>query len=159
MAQESNERKRRREALRQHVDRSLIVKARLYAVISAAAFLISIVESAQSNLDAWLATGVALIVGLAIGRVASRSQRLSWDSFELKVVGIMDVLGGLLLVAYVAFVFLRDRIVGIWVPPDHVASVSMALLAGAMMGQLLGIRAGFRRLGRRLRSQPEILGD
>ncbi|MBP2706104.1 hypothetical protein JOL79_20045 [Microbispora sp. RL4-1S] len=58
--------------------------------------------------------GVA--AGASVGVVASRMTRLEWVRLEQRVECRMDVVGVVVLLAYIVFSLFRSRIVGLWVP-------------------------------------------
>lgn len=153
------DRAERRELVRRHIDRSIVLKVRIYSVIALVALLIMIVEIFMSSAAAWWGCLIGLAGGVGIGMLASRMQKLSWNAFESKVVAAFDAVGVVVLIGYIVFAVFRTRIVAAWFPADIVAPVGMAVLAGLMIGQILGIGNGLRRLARTAggRSDPDDL--
>ncbi|MGC5032983.1 hypothetical protein [Micromonospora sp. DT229] len=149
---------RHRQMVRRHVDRRVIWRARIYAVVFVVTLVVTIVDAAVAGNWTWLRALVGFVAGVVVGVVASRMLRLRWDGFEKRVVGKIDAIGVVVLLCYVTFSILRVRIVGMWVPASQVAATSMGVLSGVMLGQILGIRRGMRLLASRLLAQPYRVG-
>lgn len=135
---------------RGHLTGALIFKLRLYVVLLALAAWGLLRELTRQPAERWWAGVLGLLLGLVVGLLASRSQRLTWDEQARRVIGVTDALGGSVLLLYLVFALNRDRLVSLWVPADLVALVSVAALAGAMAGQMIGFRRRLRRLGESL---------
>lgn len=160
MTRDASHRSGHREAVRRYVSRSIRFRVRLYVVVFAIALVGAGVDTIRiGGVAIWLAL-VGLLVGVAVGVLASRMMRLHWDSFARKVVGKIDVIGAIVLVGYLLLAVFRSRIVDIWVHGPTGAATSLAVLAGLMAGQVLGIRYGLIRLYRAgLRKHPVMPGQ
>ena len=147
----------RSEAVRSHVDRSILLRVRVYAVVFVVVLVAAVAEVAFRTSHPWWQAVIGLSAGVLVGIGASRIMHLRWDDFEQRVVGRLDAVGVAVLVLYLVFSLTRSRLVGHWVDGDAVAPVSLAVLAGAMLGQVLGVRRGVRRLARSigLREGPD----
>ncbi|PRX43393.1 hypothetical protein B0I33_11511 [Prauserella shujinwangii] len=77
-----------------------------------------------------------------------RKIRIRLRIFLRTVAGRVDAVGAVILVAYLVFAVFRTRIVGLRVHGPAGGATSVAVLAGVMAGQVLGIRYGLRRLYR-----------
>ena len=135
---------------RRDVDHSILMKLRIYVLVFLGTAAAAVVDAVRGTSLTWLFLAAGLMAGVVLGMVASRMQRLDWDSFEQRMVGRFDVLGVLVLLAYIAFALNRSRIVEAWVPAVHAPATSLAVLAGLMFGQVLGTRRGLINLGRSL---------
>jgi hypothetical protein len=134
------------EGIGSRVDRAILLRLRVYAVVFAVVLVIAAAEVALRDSHPWWQAGVGLVLGVGVGILASRTVHLRWDDFEQRVVGRLDAVGVVVLLLYVVFSLTRSRLVGQWVDGDAVAPVSLSVLAGAMLGQVLGVRRGVRRL-------------
>lgn len=86
----------------------------------------------------------ALIVGITVGMLASRMYHLSWDHDGKKVVGRLDAVGIVVLVLYILFAIFRKTLVGVVVHGPMIGTVTIAVMGGLFLGQILGIRNGVR---------------
>ena len=151
----SPSRRERRERTRRHLDGSLIFKVRIYLLVFVVVAVMAAVDAFRGSAGTWGFLALGLVAGTGVGVVASRMQRLDWNAFEHKVVGRFDTVGVVILVLYIAFAILRSRIVSAWVPAQYAAAAGLAVLAGAMFGQVIGIRRGVLDLRRRLLGRAE----
>ena len=135
-----------------------MIKVRIYLIVFAVVGVLAVVDAARADRWTWLFLAGGLILGALVGIVASRMQRLDWDEFEHKAVGKFDAVGVVVLILYIVFSLNRSRITAAWVPAQHAPATSLAVLAGAMLGQVLGVRRGLVKLRRRLLARPEPNG-
>lgn len=146
------DRQARKALARKHLDRKIRFRLRLYALIFVVLLVVVAVELALIGAWAILPALACLAGGIVAGRIASRMFRLEWDAAAKNVVGKVDVVGGVILLAYIAFTVFRGRIVGMWVPASIAGTCSLAVLAGAMFGQVIGTVGGIKDLVERLRA-------
>lgn len=128
---------------------------RIYAVIFLVLLVVVAVELFLAAPQAVLPALAALAGGIAVGLVASRMFRLEWDRAARTVVGKLDVLGIIILAAYIVFSIFRSRIVALWVPADIVKLCSLAVVDGLMLGQVIGTVGGLKGLYRRIVAQAD----
>lgn len=96
----------------------------------------------------WILVG--LIPGLGVGFLLSRTKVLQWDASQGLVIGTADVVGTVILVAYLLFQLSRTSIVGLRMDnADLISLVSLAVTAGSMLGRLMFTLRGVR----------DVLGD
>jgi hypothetical protein len=136
----------RRAAARPFIAVSIRVKARIFVLVFLVALTLAVVDAVRLGGYTWLFVVTGLPVGAVVGVVASRMTHLRWDGFARKVVGKIDALGAVILVLYLVFSVFRSRIVDIWVQGPVGGATSIAVLAGVMAGQVIGIRYGLGRL-------------
>ncbi len=114
------DRQSRKEGAGRHVDRKIRLRLRIYAFVFSVLLVVVIVELVMASRTTILAAAVSFAGGIVVGLVASRMFRLQWDSAAKNVVGKLDVLGVVILVADIAFGIFRSRLVGLWVPANIV---------------------------------------
>lgn len=132
--------------MRARVDRPIRIRVRIYALIFVVLAVIVVVEAVGLGVRSVLPVLACLAGGLLVGGVASRMFRISWDAVSGRVIGRLDVVGGVVLVGYVLFSVFRTRLVGLWLEGDVAGVAGLAALAGVMAGQVLGTRRGVRRV-------------
>ena len=140
----------RRDMARRHVDKKIRMRMRIFAVIFVVLLVVVIVELFLAAPEAVPPALAGLVGGIAVGLVASRMYRLEWDRAARTVVGKLDILGGIILVAYIVFSIFRSRIVALWVPADIVKLCSLAVMDGLMLGQVIGTAGGLKELYKRI---------
>ena len=122
-----------------HLDKRLRFRLRLYffiAVILIGIFIFNIVRGAL-RIDLGIA---GLMIGVVLGIFTSRMFHTSWDKNAEKVVSRLDTFGICILIGYIAFELLRNKIVGYFTHDIQVETVGFAVLAGIMFGRVLGTR-------------------
>lgn len=128
------------------VDKSIRFRTRIYLAIFAAAAAIVIAQSIGIGAASIIPVLIAVAAGVLVGLVASRMYSLSWDTMNGKVVGRLDVIGGVILLGYVLISFFRTDLVRMWVESSIVEVASLAALAGVMAGQVIGTSRGIHRV-------------
>ncbi len=134
------------DTLRELISPKIRVQTRLFFLIAAGMLITLIVRVAQGEISVPWAIA-SLVAGGIIGRLAGRSSLLSWDTETSTVVSRMDLLGGIVLLLYLGFVFGKGRIVGHWIHDAHlVAAIGFGLTAGAMLSRVAGTVSQVREL-------------
>jgi len=134
---------KRKKKLTQHVDKKILMRARIFGIISIVFVCILVFDLFKETIS-FAALFIAVAVGIGVGIVASRMYHLSWDHDGKKVVGRLDSLGIVVLVLYIAFAIFRQRIVGIFIHGPMLGTVTVAVMGGLFVGQILGIRNGVK---------------
>jgi hypothetical protein len=133
-----------------HLDPRLRTSLRIFAIVAAAMVVASAIDTAYTH-----ALPIAVVacgaVGLAVGWVLSRTNRIRWDESSGRLVSAIDAIGAVILIAYIALMFLRGRLLAHWLPPFAIWPATLSLMAGVMIGRLQGsvmaIRMTLRALG------------
>lgn len=79
-------------------------------------------------------------LGGAVGFLAGRMFLLKWHEQESKIISKIDILGGVVLVVYVAVSILRSWIFAHWFRGLILTSFTFSFVEGAMIGRLLSMR-------------------
>lgn len=130
-----------RKKISRHVHKKIIFRVRIFFVLSIifAGILSWDLITGQISLVILL---ISLLVGVGGGIVASRSSHLTWDHDGKQIVGKMDKIGVVVLILYICFAFFRNQIVGVFVHGPLLGTVTIALMGGLFIGQIIGIRHG-----------------
>lgn len=134
---------KRRKKLSQHIDRKILMRARIFAVVSLVFAVILLWDLYKGSIS-FLFLVIAVAVGIGIGMIASRINHLSWDHDGKKVISRLDSVGIVVLVLYISFAVFRQKIVGIFVHGPMIGTVTIAVMGGLFIGQILGIRNGVK---------------
>jgi hypothetical protein len=140
-----------RDRAREHIDRPIRIRVRIYSLIFLVVAVIVVVETVGQGLRAVLPVLACAAGGLLVGIGASRMFHLSWDAVSKRVIGRLDVAGVVILVLYVLFSIFRTRIIDTWLDGPVVGVAGLAALAGVMAGQVVGTRRGLIRVFRMVR--------
>lgn len=135
----------KRQVVREHIDRKLLIRLRIYSLIFLAMLGVVVWDVARTNIGILLAL-LGLIVGMLLGSLASRMYRLSWDETSSKVIARIDWLGFVILVLYIAFAVFRNRLFGYWLQGAALGAFSFSVIAGLMLGRVAGTVRGIRRV-------------
>lgn len=76
-----------------------------------------LVDLARLGTAVAVPVAAGLLGGVVIGVGASRMSRLSWDESEAKVIGNIDALGAVILLAYVLLTVFRGKLLAQWFSP------------------------------------------
>lgn len=129
--------------VRQQVDHRLRVRLRYYLISWLILTSVIAVEVHLQNLDLGLAF-VGFLTGFLTGLFLSRMYRLDWNEETTKVVSQLDLIGRIILAAYVLFMVGRNWIFGYWVESSDLMGFIMCFTAGTMIGRFGATRCGIR---------------
>ena len=101
------------------------------------------VDVIQQRFDIGLAF-IGFLVGFLAGLFLSRMYRLDWNEETTKVVSQLDLIGRIILAAYVLFMVGRNWILGYWVPASDLMGFVLCFTAGTMIGRVGATRRGIR---------------
>jgi hypothetical protein len=122
-----------------HLDKRLRFRLRLYFLIALILLCILIFDVARGTLR--LDYGfLGLLTGAGIGIISSRMFHTSWDKNAKKVISRLDTFGLGILLLYIVFEVLQDKIVTLFTHDVQVATTGFAVLAGSMIGRVIGTR-------------------
>lgn len=128
-----------------HLDKRLLYRLIMYAIISVVMIGIVGYDISILHVSLMLAIG-GILIGVGIGFFSSRSSKLMYDKELKKVISRMDLFGGVILGLYIAFSLYRKNLIGYFVHGPSVAAVSFALVAGVMMGRIIGLRRRIKQV-------------
>lgn len=128
------------------VDRTLRIRVRIFLLIFLGSLVIAVVDAVRIGFGAALPVAGAFLLAVAVGMVVSRMFALSWDTVNGRVIGRIDAIGAVILVGYVLLSVFRSTVVDLWFDGALVAAVSVAVLSGLMLGQVVGTVRGVRRI-------------
>ncbi len=133
-------------AWRDVVHPGLRSRTRLFLLIFAAALVLVAVHLARDRVSPlWALAG--FLPGLALGAPLSRIEVLRWGSTEQTVVGETVAVGVAILVGYLAFLIVRNRIIDSGLhDAAAVGVVGLAMMAGAMLGRVYATLRGIRNI-------------
>lgn len=131
------DRKARHAHARTHINPKLRRNLRLFLLISVVLLIAVIAETISYGAVPWQ-VGLGLLVGVGLGTLFARMNKLSWDKDAQHVTSNIDTYGVMVLVLYIAFELSRDMIVHFFTHSESVAAISLALLAGTMYGRVIG---------------------
>ncbi len=125
--------------IHEHVHEPLLLRLWIYVVLSIL-ILAQVVYHALTDRINLSYPGLALLLGIGLGVMITRIHKIFWDHNEEKVIHHLDLYGIIIFVLYALFEFFRTSIVSYFIQGPSVALTSLALLAGLMIGRVLGIR-------------------
>ncbi len=128
-----------------HLHKRLRRQLFLYGLLAFAFCCFATYHTVAEDIPIIFALSGFLIGGIA-GIIFSRMLHISWDKDAGKVIGRFDAVGFALLTAYIIFEVYRTRLVALFVNGPAVLVTSLALLAGIMVGRVIGIRGKVREV-------------
>lgn len=135
--------KKKLKKLHRHIDKKIVFRARLYAIIFIIMLLFLLRDIFQGIISPqFFFAGLSL--GVTLGVLASRMFQLSWDKDNKRIIARLDSFGIVILVFYILFSFFRNDLITFFVHGPMVGAISLAVLTGSFFGQLLGMRNGIK---------------
>lgn len=141
------------------LDRKVRLNLRLFFLIAVIMLGLLIYHVARGDGSlGWALLSLAL--GGVVGGIENRVNVLDWDDARHVVVSRMDALGVVVLVLYVFFLFIRDRLLGRWIDDAPLLSmIGLGLTAGTMIGRVFLTRHGIRQVLADAGMLPEVARD
>ena len=128
-----------RSDLKEFMDSKLVNKLRLYTLILVLMILIVSIEVIKTNFSIEFAI-IGFFLGMIVGIIITRIYKLSWDSSTNNVIGTVDIVGVIILVSYLIFVFTRTYYIGQWVHGTPLLAFILSITAGTMFGRIINTR-------------------
>lgn len=122
-----------------HVDKKIKTRFRIYFVLAIIMLLVILYDLFKNILSIEFAF-VGMLIGIGAGIVSSRMNHLSWDKDGEKIVSRLDIFGIIILVAYIIFAIFRTKLISYFVHGPVVGAISFSIIAGIMIGRVLGTR-------------------
>lgn len=130
-----------RKRISQHVDKKIVMRFRIFALLTLIFAGILLWDLFIGTISLPFLLG-GVVVGVGIGIIVSRMYHLSWDRDGKKVIGRLDGIGIVVLGLYMLFGFFRTKIIGYFVHGPMLGTVTVAVLGGLFIGQIIGARNG-----------------
>jgi hypothetical protein len=128
-----------------HLDSKLRTRLTLYYFITLALIVIVILHILIDHVQTyWPLLGLG--IGAALGAGISRMFHITWDKGAKQAISQMDAFGVLILISYIVFEFYRDEIIERFIQGPAVVATSFAVIAGVMLGRLIGMRGKIREV-------------
>lgn len=122
-----------------HLDKRLRLRLRIYFIIAIVMLGIVFYDFVIGKIGPSLSF-LGILIGIGVGIISARMYHISWNHSASKVVGKLDLFGGFILVLYIMFELGKEKIVAYFVQGPTVGALSFSILAGAMIGRVLGTR-------------------
>jgi F0F1-type ATP synthase membrane subunit c/vacuolar-type H+-ATPase subunit K len=124
---------------RKFVDKKLIIRLRLFAIIFLLMTGVGIYDVVMGNLPLLVAIA-ALGSGIGIGLIVGRAMNVVWHEETNKAITKMDKFGVIILVCYIVFAVFRKKLFAHWLAGHQLSAFIIFLSAGIMLGRLITIR-------------------
>ncbi|MCZ3366552.1 MULTISPECIES: hypothetical protein [Methanobacterium] len=134
-----------RASIRQYLDARLIVRVRIFSIISIAMLSLIAFEMLRGTINMSLAIA-GILIGLAVSIIVSRMFRLIWDEETKKVIGNMDWIGAVVLIFYISFMLTRTLFLGYYVQGSLFLAIVLSITAGTFIGRVMGTKHGICRV-------------
>lgn len=128
-----------------HIDKKLLRRARMLVAILVIMTGILIYEVYISHISALLLI-FGIILGLAVGFLAGRMFSIEWHEEKRKVIGRLDMIGGIVLALYIIFSIARHWIFEHWLDGAVLSAFTICFIEGAMLGRILSMRFNIRKI-------------
>ncbi len=145
----------RKEFADKHINPKLRRSLRLYLAISAVVLIFVVVGAVRSHANG-LIVSCGLLAGIVIGILFSRIYKISWDKDADHAINKTDLYGAALLILYIVFDLTREHLVTLFIHGNAVGATSLALLAGAFYGRVLGTGRSIIKVFREEKILPKL---
>lgn len=123
--------------IRTHASKKLQLNLRILAVVYSVLLIITLYELIVSMAIFWQVI-LAIIIGLIAGIISSRMYKIAWDKDESKVVGKIDIYGGVVLVLFIVFELNRSHIAGLFASSESIGAIGLVLITATLFGRIIG---------------------
>lgn len=128
-----------RKKLSHHIDKKIRIRFRIYFILSIV-MLTVVGYDLFKNIFSLEFAFVGILIGIGGGIISSRMNHLSWNHDAQKIVSRLDMFGTIILVAYIVFAIFRTKLILYFVHGPVVGAISFSIIAGIMIGRVLGTR-------------------
>lgn len=128
-----------------HIDRGLLFRLSIFLVIALIIFGV-VLRDVYEGLLTWQLAVVGIGIGAVIGYILGRILTVSWHETKQKAVLEMDVVGIIAIILYVALRVSENWLFGHWLSGAALSTLSLAVLAGVLLGRFLGLRISVMKL-------------
>ncbi|MEO5950595.1 MAG: hypothetical protein ABIQ04_04060 [Candidatus Saccharimonadales bacterium] len=123
--------------IRTNASKKLRNNLRILSIVYLILFIITMYNLVIAQTTFWQVI-LAILIGLTAGIISARMYKISWSEDESKVIGRIDIYGGIVLVLFVVFELNRTRIAEIFSSGDSIGSIGLVLITSALFGRILG---------------------
>jgi hypothetical protein len=126
------------EVFKQHVDKKLSTRMKMYFFISLVMIGIVVYELVITDINPLIVVGIFL-ASVGFGFLMSRMFHISWNEDDQVVTSRIDKIGGIMLGVYMIFSFSRHFLLESYVRHSWVTIITFTTISGVMVGRLLGM--------------------
>ena len=128
---------KRRHLRRRFVHRKIQVRLRIYAVILFA-LLALIAYDVLAGVIGLALAAVGIALGVVVGLFVWRMFNIRWHEESGKIIAEMDLIGVVVLVAYLIFAILRNWLFSVWIAGPMLGTFGFCVIAGTFVGRIWG---------------------
>ena len=126
------------------VSKAIVVQVVVLAALAIGELVLAVLDLVDGTLGLGWAGG-GLVVGLAVGIVASRIKRLDWDGHTGRVIARIDWIGAVILMCFLVGNIARERALSHWVDGGAaLTTMGICVTTGTLAGQVIGTRRRVR---------------
>lgn len=137
--------KNHKEIAGKYIERKLIVRLVIFAIVSVVLLGVVISDVISGKLNVFYGSG-GLLLGLGIGFLAGRMFNIFWHPESEKVVSRLDAMGIIILALYILMEVKRKWIFGHWMDGPVLVAFSFAVLTGLIFGRFLSMILKIRKI-------------
>ncbi len=131
--------KNSRETFKQHVDKKLSSRMKIYFFISVIMIGIVVYELVITDINPLIVVGIFL-ASIGFGFLMSRMFHISWNEDEQVVTSRIDKIWGIVLAIYIVFSLSRHFLLESYVRNSWITIITFTTISGVMVGRFLGMR-------------------
>lgn len=128
-----------------HVDKLLVFYLLISLVVAFAMCLIVISDILLGYLS-WVLAISGFLFGGTVGYTLGRILTVTWNKRKRKAVMVMDIVGVIALITYATMRFGETWLLQQWLTGVALSALSLAILAGAFFGRILGLRKSINEI-------------
>lgn len=127
------------ETSKKHVDTKLLRRLKILAIIVLIMTVVLVYDILTSHINI-LFIIIGLVVGIGIGIIVGRMFSIEWHVEDSKVISRLDLIGGIVLVIYIALSIFRSWIFAHWFTGAILSAFTISFVEGVMIGRILSLR-------------------
>jgi hypothetical protein len=130
---------------KKHIDRKLIFRIRIFYVIGIILTGLMLYDVLEGIIGFELSLG-GFLLGLFLGFLATRMFIIHWHEERAKVVSRLDTIGIIVMLIYMTFSLSKAWFFGHWIHGSVLTAFTYSILAGIMIGRILGMRLKIKNI-------------
>lgn len=124
---------------KEHIDKKLLRRLKMLALIVFVMTAVLTYDIATSHINI-LFVIIGLTIGVGVGIIVGRMFSIEWHVEDSLVISRLDLIGGIILIVYIALSIFRSWIFAHWFTGAILSAFTISFVEGVMIGRILSLR-------------------
>ena len=130
---------------KEHIDRKLILRLRMFVAILFVMTGVLIYDFFTNKIDIFFIL-VGIVIGVGVGIILARIFYIEWHQKSSKVIGRLDLVGGIVLTLYIILSIFRNWIFAHWFSGPLLSAFTVSFIEGVMIGRIISMRLYIKKI-------------